>query len=231
MRKNTSFWIVKMGVGLLLALVLACAYFVHKERETLSRLVNPGSGLKSTVVYSRWLDLRPGDPISWNRMAAWLESVGYQSVPVLPAQPGLYHAAYPDLTIFARPFRYPDKDFPAQILHLEFSSHGLEGLEAVAGHARLPEWRIDPKRLADWDAGGKTALVRVRVSDLPPYVPRAILAMEDKRFYQHGPFDGLGILRAVWVDLQSRRLRQGASTISQQLARSIFLDVGRTWRR
>jgi len=78
---------------------------------------------------------------------------------------------------------------------------------------------------------GKAAHLQVPVSDLPPYVSRAVLAVEDKRFFQHGAFDLVGILRATWVDLRYGRLRQGASTISQQLARSIFLDIQRSWRR
>src|SRR5439155_20782897 len=75
------------------------------------------------------------------------------------------------------------------------------------------------------------ARVPIRISELPPYVPGAILAIEDKRFYQHGAFDIAGIARALWIDLRHAELRQGASTISQQLARSIFLDVHRSWRR
>ena len=152
-------------------------------------------------------------------------------MPGAPTQPGDYHAVYPDLIVFARVFRYPESDWPAQLLDLHFSNQRLDHIEALAGHAELTQWRLEPKLLTEWAMSSKTARVQVKVSELPPYVPRAILAIEDKRFFQHGAFDPMGIARAFWVDLRHAQLRQGASTISQQLARSIFLDVHRTWRR
>jgi len=63
----------------------------------------------------------------------------------------------------------------------------------------------------------------VTLANLPPYVPKAFLAAEDRRFYQHGPVDFHAILRAIGADLRAHRSREGASTISQQLARTLFL--------
>src|SRR5207302_6884216 len=59
----------------------------------------------------------------------------------------------------------------------------------------------------------------------------AVLAAEDKHFFQHSGFDPFGILRALWVDVRERRSSQGASTLSQQLARTLWLGPERGWRR
>jgi len=217
-------------VGILF-LASTSAYLIYQEQETLSHLGHPGENPRETDIYSRWLELESQNPISWERTIQWVKSIGYRPVTGTPNEPGQYSANSPELTIFARPFRFPDKDYPAQLLRLTFHDQRLSGVEAVSGHAEIPEWRLEPKVLAVWSMSGKTAHQQVRISDLPPYVPRAVIAMEDKRFYQHGAFDLVGIARATWVDLRYGRLRQGASTISQQLARSIFLDVQRTWRR
>jgi penicillin-binding protein 1B len=229
--RKSSHFLFQLAAVVSLILTISSAYLIHKERDTLSRLLNPGENLKTTEVYSRWLELKTDDPPSWDRVIAWLGMLGYRAVPGAPAHSGEYHAAYPLLAVFSFSFHYPDKDLPAQLLELSFSNQRLDRIEAVAGHALLAEWRLEPKRLAEWSAGSKTAMVQVRVSELSPYVPRAILAIEDKRFFQHGAFDPVGIARASWVDMRHAQLRQGASTISQQLARSIFLDVHRTWRR
>ncbi len=231
MLKKTSRLLFRLLAGLGLVLAVSSAFLILKEHETLSRLVHPGENPRITEIYTRWLDLKMSNPPSWDRAVGWLEVLEYHAVSGAPAQPGEYHADYPALFVFARSFRYPDKDLPAQLLDLRFSGRRLDRIEAVSGHASLTEWRLEPKRLAEWSSGSKTARVPIRVSELPPYVPRAILAIEDKRFFQHGAFDPIGILRAFWVDLRHAQLRQGASTISQQLARSIFLDVHRTWRR
>ena len=63
----------------------------------------------------------------------------------------------------------------------------------------------------------------VDIAKLPPYVPAAFVAIEDKRFYEHQGFDLVGIARAVATDLGEGHAAQGASTITQQLARNLFL--------
>ncbi len=64
----------------------------------------------------------------------------------------------------------------------------------------------------------------VSVETLPPHVWQAIVAIEDKRFFQHGPIDVRGITRAVFANLASGRMASGGSTITQQTAKNIFLS-------
>ncbi|ASS67833.1 MULTISPECIES: PBP1A family penicillin-binding protein [unclassified Paenibacillus] len=66
---------------------------------------------------------------------------------------------------------------------------------------------------------------------ISPYLVQATLAIEDHRFYKHGGFDVKGMARAAAVNLESGRARQGASTITQQLARNLYLTHERTWKR
>jgi penicillin-binding protein 1A len=77
------------------------------------------------------------------------------------------------------------------------------------------------------DAAGQVVLPQ----DLPAYVPAAFIAIEDRRFYQHGPFDTTGLARALAVDLLHRRVVQGGSTLTQQVAKTLFLGNQRTLRR
>ncbi|WP_296596977.1 transglycosylase domain-containing protein [Phenylobacterium sp.] len=71
----------------------------------------------------------------------------------------------------------------------------------------------------------------VDVAKLPAYVPAAFVSIEDRRFYEHNGFDPRGIARAVVVGLSEGRASQGASTITQQLARNLFLSQERTLER
>ena len=80
------------------------------------------------------------------------------------------------------------------------------------------------------DRGGHVIATRgakygqaVTLAQLPAYAPKAFLAAEDKRFYQHGPVDLHAIARALAIDLQRKRSAEGASTLTQQLARTLFL--------
>jgi penicillin-binding protein 1A len=87
-------------------------------------------------------------------------------------------------------------------------------------------------------AGGTTLATRgdmggaeVRLSDLPAYVPNAFVAIEDRRFYSHHGIDPWGILRAGVRDVLRRGAAQGGSTITQQLAKNLFLTQERTVSR
>lgn len=71
----------------------------------------------------------------------------------------------------------------------------------------------------------------VAISSISAYIPQAIVANEDVRFYSHFGVDPIGILRAVWVDIRTGSLAEGGSTITQQLAREMFLTQEQTFIR
>jgi len=73
--------------------------------------------------------------------------------------------------------------------------------------------------------------VLVPLSQMPQDLLHAIIAVEDSRFYEHRGVDPLGILRALLTNIENLRLSQGASTITQQLARSLFLSSEKSFRR
>lgn len=73
--------------------------------------------------------------------------------------------------------------------------------------------------------------VLVSGSDIPPIVKKAIVATEDKNFYTHGGLDLTRTVSAVFINLRSQRYSQGASTLTQQLARRIFLSPSKTLTR
>ncbi|EHO19842.1 hypothetical protein HMPREF9466_01773 [Fusobacterium necrophorum subsp. funduliforme 1_1_36S] len=71
----------------------------------------------------------------------------------------------------------------------------------------------------------------VSLEEIPEYSKQAFLAIEDKRFYKHHGIDPRGLLRALFVNLRSGHARQGASSITQQLAKNAFLTMDRTLSR
>ncbi|WP_083660053.1 transglycosylase domain-containing protein [Acuticoccus yangtzensis] len=77
------------------------------------------------------------------------------------------------------------------------------------------------------DTGGRA----IEIENLPPYVPQAVVAIEDRRYYSHPGIDPIGLARAMVTNLRSGRLSQGGSTLSQQLAKNMFLTPSRTIER
>lgn len=71
----------------------------------------------------------------------------------------------------------------------------------------------------------------VKLADISPWLVKATLAVEDRRFYEHAGVDVRGLARAAWVDIRHMSKQQGASTLTQQLARNLYLSHERTWTR
>jgi len=71
----------------------------------------------------------------------------------------------------------------------------------------------------------------VRFNQIPPYLVQAVVATEDRRFFDHPGMDPVGILRAAWTNLRAGAVRQGGSTLTQQIAKNLFLTPERSIRR
>ncbi|MBR0692204.1 transglycosylase domain-containing protein [Bradyrhizobium lablabi] len=78
---------------------------------------------------------------------------------------------------------------------------------------------------------GEMAGANVALKDLPPYLPKAFIAIEDRRFYSHYGVDPIGIGRALVANILHRSVSQGGSTLTQQLAKNLFLTQERTVQR
>lgn len=78
---------------------------------------------------------------------------------------------------------------------------------------------------------GETGGRAVNIKELPPYLPKAFVAIEDRRFYSHMGIDPMGILRAAVRNVTARGVSQGGSTLTQQLAKNLFLTQERTASR
>jgi penicillin-binding protein 1A len=78
---------------------------------------------------------------------------------------------------------------------------------------------------------GDTGGAAIRIAELPPYLPKAFVAIEDRRFYSHWGIDPMGVARALLRNVAARGGMQGGSTITQQLAKNLFLTQERTLSR
>ncbi len=122
---------------------------------------------------------------------------------------------------------------------------GAVGLVATLGYfaAHLPPtsaWKVPdrPPNVEIVDASGELFANRgdtggeaVRLEQLPPYLPQAVIAIEDRRFYSHFGIDPIGLARAVVVNALHGGVVQGGSTLTQQLAKNLFLEPDRTIAR
>ena len=129
------------------------------------------------------------------------------------------------------------------IIGMAVAAAGLVGIVVILAYPQLPslealtDYRPKiPLRIFSSDGKligefGEERREIVRIKDVPDMMKHAILAAEDERFYQHPGIDTLGILRAGYSNLVSGGKRQGASTITMQVARNFFLSREKTLTR
>ncbi len=107
----------------------------------------------------------------------------------------------------------------------------LPSLESLKDYRPKQPLRIYTEDGALIGEFGEERRAVVRLKDTPKSLSQAILAAEDERFYSHGGVDTLGVLRAAVSNLMSRGAKEGASTITMQVARNFFLSSEKTFRR
>jgi penicillin-binding protein 1A len=103
--------------------------------------------------------------------------------------------------------------------------------EAALDAARRPSLALEDRTGHVFATFGDIVGEPLRLSDLPAYLPAAAVAVEDRRFWRHPGIDPIGLARAAWINLTSGRVVQGGSTITQQVAKNLFLTNARTFRR
>jgi penicillin-binding protein 1A len=108
----------------------------------------------------------------------------------------------------------------------------LPPIQTLAIPKRPPSIEIDGLDGKPLAVRGEMGGAAVALKDMPPYLPRAFIAIEDRRFYHHYGIDPIGLIRAAIADVLHRGVQQGGSTITQQLAKNLFLTPQRTlWRK
>ncbi len=116
-------------------------------------------------------------------------------------------------------------------VEIEFTNGAVSSIIDLNTQRHLTQTELPPQLVTNMSDEGRAKRVMIRFQDVPPVLIRAVVSVEDKRFFEHSGFDGPRMAKAMYVDLKGRRKEQGASTISMQLARNLWLDRDKSWKR
>lgn len=215
---------VLLGLGLLLGFLLPYFWTIDRWlQQEFGRL----TWSEPTRVWARPLHLRPGMVMRADALTAELAAAQYRAG---GAGPGSYTQDGSRFQIRSRAFRDVDHQRPAQQLKLELASGRLRSLQSTDGKALSEAW-LDPARIATLYGPQREERRLVRLAELPPALLAAVQAVEDRSFKHHRGIDLWGILRALVSNIEAGEIRQGASTLTQQLVRNLYLSREQTWSR
>jgi penicillin-binding protein 1B len=211
---------ILMGLLLVLALVGASCL----------TMPIPKSGSRQTVIYyTAPTDLRPGARLNADELEDRLRRAGYREVEGTP-ETGEYRSLSGGAEIHLRPFEYPDRRFDGGLIRVRVRGDEVYRVERI-GSVGEDEVFLDPERIAGFEGETGAVLDYIQLADAPPLFVKALIAVEDRRFYHHPGIDPVGTMRALWADLRRGSSSQGGSTLTQQLARSLYLHNKKTVAR
>ncbi|KLN64168.1 penicillin-binding protein 1B [Vibrio sp. VPAP30] len=184
-----------------------------------------------TVVYARILNLAPGDAITIQEVRNELDVLNYRKVRQ-PRFPGEYSSSSTKIELIRRPFEFSDGPEPDRHVMLYFSQSSLQRIESLEKKGDLGYLRVEPKMLGMLEKNHDEQRLFVKREQFPEVMIDALLVTEDRDFYQHEGVSPLAIARALVANVKAGRTVQGGSTLTQQLAKNIFLSSDRTlWRK
>jgi len=225
-------WRLLLSVGrwsLLLTLAVGLAgvlYAMHLDSIVRAKFEGKRWALPARV-FARPLELYVGRPLSVEALTGELERLRYRRVKT-PNYLGSYSRRGDRFLVHTRPFRFWDGPEPERILDLQIKDGRVAQLKAAAGGADPALVRLDAVLIASIYPIHKEDRVLIRGADLPPLMLKALLTVEDRDFYRHWGVNPRAIARAVWRNLQARKVVEGGSTLTQQLVKNFYLTDERT---
>src|SRR5690554_2683029 len=215
---------IGLGIGFLVPYTF---YLNHQISERFGEL----RWQVPTRVYARPLRLAPGLAMDAQTLKTELDAASYREGDGV--RPGTYARDDGRWTISSRGFRDIDGAIGASRIEATISGGRVRTLEDLAGGGAIKSARLDAARIATLYGQKQEERRLVRIEDVPGLLTDTLQAVEDRDFAHHIGIDFSGMARAAWINLRSGQKRQGASTLTQQLARSGLLGIGReqTWSR
>ena len=233
-RLARGFWTSKTGIALLctaMAILLSAtgvfAYYYIQFGHMIEQRLTGQIYQNTSRVYSSPGRIFVGESLRQSDLASYLLRAGYQESSA-PGSPGQYHIS--GATVQIEPSA--DSYFHGtNALRVDFSRSEISHIAQLSDSTERDSAEIEPEVITNLFDTSREKRRVVRFEDLPPFLVNAVLAAEDKLFFEHGALDMIRVFGAAFYDVRSGEKAQGASTIDMQVARTFFFSTKREWSR
>ena len=182
-------------------------------------------------VFSDITVLYPGQKINRELFLSKLNRLGYRKIFQKPKQKGEFCLTGSHIDLFLHDLKVPSQTEDGFLVQIQFSQNFIIVIKRVDTGEPVSVLELEPEEIMSFFGPEREKRQLVSLKHVPRHLIDAIIVVEDNRFYHHHGFDPLGILRAFFANLRHLALRQGGSTLTQQLAKNYFLTPERTISR
>lgn len=222
---TTVLALIGLGLGFLIPYMLYLNQQISQRFSSLQWQV-------PTRVYAQPLTLAPGRAMDAKTLKTELAAAGYREDGT-GERAGTYAVDGGRWRIASRGFDDVDGKVAPSRVEVLIASGQVSSVKDLVGGGNAARVRLDPARIATLYGQQQEERRLVQLNEVPELLVTGLQAVEDKDFARHHGIDMTGIVRAALVNIRAGEKRQGASTITQQLARSGLLGIGieQTWSR
>ncbi|MBF0254939.1 MAG: penicillin-binding protein 1B [Gammaproteobacteria bacterium] len=214
-------------VGLLFAAILG-AYMHHLNGIVRVKFEGKRWAVPAHV-FARPLEIFPGSAVTRAQLLAEINELGYRPVQQVDS-PGTYaEREGKGISLHSRGFSYWDGVDPPRLVEIDADDKGVKAIRGAQGNLDL--MRLEPVQIGSIYPAHREDRVLLRYEDLPPTLIGALLAAEDRDYFDHFGISLKGISRAMLANLKAGRTVQGGSTLTQQLVKNFFLTSERSLKR
>jgi penicillin-binding protein 1B len=214
-----------IGAALIVIAALGTfTYFYARYSRLIDQKLRAGPFANTAKIYATPLTIGIGDETSAAEIAADLRRSGYTESATNPV--GYYQTQPNAIQIFPGSDSYFDQEAGL----IRFNGGRISQIVSLRDNTQRSQYQLEPQLITNL-SGAREKRRMVKFRDLPPILVQAVTSAEDKRFFQHSGFDPIRIIKAAYVDLREGRNAQGASTLSQQLAKMFWLYPDKRWKR
>ena len=218
-------WLV---IGASIAFILALGVFIHfyaTYAQLMDEKLRLGPFANTAKIFAGPQSVAVGDALTPEDIAADLRRSGYGES---RSNPDGYYQLHPNaIEIFPGPDSYFDQEAGL----INFAGGRISAIVSLQDNTARNEYQLEPQLITALSGPNREKRRMVKFADIPKVMVDAVTSAEDKHFFQHAGFDPSRIIKAAYVDLKEGRKGQGASTLSQQLARMLWLTEEKRWTR
>lgn len=214
---------LKVGLVLLLTLFIYLIYLDSK----ITTLFSSHKWQFPAQVYARSLELIPGKSLTQKQLVSELDLLQYRAVNKING-PGQYSQSGDKVTVFRRAFQFADGYDQEEAFTVSFAGQRVHNIYDHQLKKSVQKARIEPQLVQHLVSSEQEDREMVTLADMPDHIKEALLTIEDRDFYQHHGVSVWSVVRAFWANLMAGRTVQGGSTLTQQLAKNMYLTADKT---